>query len=246
MVIYDDHGQARYDFAVAPGANPAQIEIAFDGAENLKISNVGDLVVSSPYGDLTHKAPFSHQDNQEIESYFEIRGERSTGFKLGACDDTRELTIDPALVYSSHLGGASLDNANGVAVDSTGAEYVTGQTSSGDFLVAGSPFQSTFAWSTDVYVTKFTASGSSLVFSSYLGGGADDDGRGIAVDSSGIAFVTGRTNSVDFPVAGSPFQSSIAGSYDCRFIRRICHQGQYLWFCLDLLDILGGCRRRIR
>ncbi len=109
-----------------------------------------------------------------------------------------------ALVYSTYLGGSGTDSGTGIAVDSSGSAYVTGITTSGNFPLA-SPIDNTLGSNAvdDVFVTKFNAAGSALVYSTYLGGGSGDDAYAIALDKAGDVFVTGRTNSSDFPLVNA-------------------------------------------
>jgi uncharacterized protein (TIGR03437 family) len=113
-----------------------------------------------------------------------------------------------ALVYSTYLGGSALDYATAIAVDSSGSAYVTGIVTSEDFPLAN-PINNKLGSHAvdDVFVTKFNPSGSSLVYSTYLGGASADDAYAIAVDQSGNAYITGRTNSSDFPLT-NPIQST--------------------------------------
>ena len=113
-----------------------------------------------------------------------------------------------ALVYSTYLGGSATDYATAIAVDSSGSAYVTGIVTSDDFPLAN-PIDNKLASHAvdDVFVTKFNPSGSSLMYSTYLGGGSADDAYAIAVDQSGNAYITGRTNSSDFPLK-NPIQST--------------------------------------
>jgi len=109
-----------------------------------------------------------------------------------------------SLQYSTYLGGSGIDNAEGIAVDSSGNAYVTGQTYSADFPTAAAIQASNGGnQDSDAFVTEINSNGSALVYSTYLGGSSMDWGNGIAVDSSGKAYVTGFTRSVDFPLAGS-------------------------------------------
>ncbi len=116
-----------------------------------------------------------------------------------------------ALVYSTYLGGNSVDAAYGIALDSAGNAYVTGYTHSTTFPTKN-PFQPAHAF--DAFVTKLSPTGSALVYSTYLGGSNGSDiGYGIAVDSTGHAYVSGQTNSTNFPTK-NPFQAANAGNYD--------------------------------
>lgn len=122
--------------------------------------------------------------------------------------------LDPSgthLIYSTYLGGSGNDLAAGIAVDSSGAAYVTGSTSSADFPVTPGAVQATFGGGAyNAFVTKLDPTGSTAVYSTYLGGAKEDHGAAIAVDSSGDAFLTGYTDSNDFPTM-NPLQGSRAG-----------------------------------
>jgi hypothetical protein len=138
-----------------------------------------------------------------------------------------------ALLYSTYLGGAQNDMANGVVVDRAGNAFVVGDTISSDFPTA-SPIQAAIAGSNDAFVTKINAAGSSLLFSTYLGGSQGEIGTGIALDSQGETIVTGYTSSTDFPVV-SPFQGAYGGSFDA-FVAKLNATGSALRYS----SYLGG------
>ena len=139
-----------------------------------------------------------------------------------------------ALVYSTYLGGSGADHGGGIAVDSAGNAYVTGDTNSTNFPTAARPVQLRFAGGqSDGFVAKLNAAGSALVYSTYLGGSGVDSAYGIAVDSSGNAYVTGGTNSTSFPTA-SPLQGANAG-YDA-FVAKLDAAGSALVYS----SYLGG------
>ncbi|RIK06107.1 MAG: hypothetical protein DCC49_11725 [Acidobacteria bacterium] len=244
MVIYDDSGQARYDFIVAPGADPSRIAFEFEGANGLSVSDSGDLVVPSPYGDLTHKTPFTYQGDsrREVASRFEIRDGATAGFGIGAYDNTRPLVIDPVLTYSSYLGGSGGDGGSVGAIDTDGAAYAKGTTKSANFPTA-SPFQGSNAGDADAFVTKINAAGSALVYSSYLGGADYDNGSDIAIDGDGNVYLAGITSSTDFPTA-SPFQATNGGATDA-FIAKMNASGSALVYSSYLGGTAGDSGRSI-
>jgi Beta-propeller repeat len=117
------------------------------------------------------------------------------------------------LVYSTYLGGSGLDFAQGIALDALGNAYMIGFTTSTNFPVAGGAYQSTFGGGpTDAFVTKLNAAGSALVYSTYLGGSSLEDAFAIAVDAAGNAYVTGGTESTNFPTTPGAFQTTLTAS----------------------------------
>jgi hypothetical protein len=132
-------------------------------------------------------------------------------FQETGYNDAFVTKLDPggsALVYSSYLGGASnIDEATGIAVGSSGDVFLAGYTSSEDFPLV-SPLQDHYGGSvTDGFITRVDPSGSSLVFSTYLGGSNIDSIPGIAIDADGNSYVTGQTKSEDFPLV-NPLQQA--------------------------------------
>ncbi len=130
--------------------------------------------------------------------------------------------LDPtgsAPVYSTYLGDTEDDAGNGIAVDANGNAYVTGITYSGTFPTTPGAFQSSFGGSSDAFVTKLNATGSALIYSTYLGGTGPDWGAGIARDSSGNVYVTGSAGSTNFPTTPGAFQSVFGGGGNAAFPR---------------------------
>ena len=147
-------------------------------------------------------------------------------FQPGLVDDDAFITklnsSGSALLYSTYLGGVGIDKARAIAVDSAGSAYVTGYTEAGDFPTVAA-FQASLSGGFDTFVTKFTAAGTSLAYSTYLGGSSNDFGVDIAVDSAGRAHVVGLTRSTNFPTS-SPYQSSNAGGDDA-FVAKLTSDG---------------------
>jgi predicted ester cyclase len=138
-----------------------------------------------------------------------------------------------AIIYSTFLGGTCWEEGWAIAVDSEGAAYVTGFTYSPNFPVRN-PIQEYYTGSRDVFITKIDSSGSSLAYSTYLGGNSGEGGKGIAVDSEGAAYVTGWTHSVDFPTL-NPVQENYSG-WDDAFVTKIDSSGSSLAYS----SYLGG------
>ena len=139
---------------------------------------------------------------------------------MGNYDKSQALVIDP-LIYSTYIGGSNYDFGYGIAVDGSGNAYVTGWTLSTDYDVTTGTYQTTNAGGWDVFVTKLNASGSGLMYSTYLGGSDDEVGYGIAVDGSGNAYVTGATVSTNFPVTAGAYQTTFGGGTWDVFVTKI-------------------------
>jgi len=139
------------------------------------------------------------------------------------------------LAYSTYLGGSGWDNGWCIAVDGDGCAFVAGMTVSADFPLQN-PFQGSYAGGSngDAFVTKLSAAGSQLVYSTFLGGSANEAVRGVAVDESGCCVTTGYTNSADFPTQ-NPLQESCAGDFDV-FLTRFTPWGNTLYYS----TYLGG------
>ncbi|MNO73316.1 Beta-propeller repeat protein [compost metagenome] len=140
-----------------------------------------------------------------------------------------------ALVFSTYLGGSAFDRATSLAIDATGNVFLTGETRSADFPVTPGAFQTTFVGINSCFVTKLNATGSALIYSTYLEGSGDETGNDIAIDSSGNAYVTGVTTSVDFPVTTGAFQTTAPG-FTNGFVTKLNADGSALIFS----TYLGG------
>ena len=214
LVYYGNQGRLEYDFVVAPGVDPNEIRLKFYGAGKLRLDKKGDLLLGAEGEEVRFEKPLVYQElageQKTVESSYVLASTNRIGFQLGEYDHSQPLVIDPVLSYSTYLGGSASDSGQGIAVDGSGNAYVTGSTSSTNFPTANA-LQSTLAGTVNAFVTKINASGSALVYSTYLGGGNQDFSYGIAVDASGNAYVTGSTSSTNFPTANA-LQSTIRGS----------------------------------
>ena len=224
LVYYGANAELEYDFIVGPGADPQQIRLAFEGAENVRLSEEENLVLRTPVGEIVFRQPDAYQDidgsRRTIAASYILEPGGRVGFRVGPYDRSRVLVIDPVLSLSTNLWG----NVSGVALDAARNIYVVGSTwTSG--LPASSGYQTQLAGSQDAYVVKLNSSGTSVIYATYLGARrATTTGLGIGVDASGSAYVTGTTSS-GYPVTPGACRSS--GS---TFITKLSPSGNALAF----------------
>src|SRR5262245_563222 len=214
VIYYGNQRQLEHDFVVTAGVDPQVIMLEFEGANTLEVNSQGNLILHTVGGETLLQKPTVYQEvagvRKEISGGYVLRGKHRVGFAVGRYDATRPLVIDPILVYSTYLGGGGEDQSVSIAVDSSANAYVTGFTSSVDFPTTLGAFQ-TAGSLPDAFVTKLNATGSALVYSTYLGGNGGEEGFSLTVDSSGNAYVTGGTNSSNFPTTPGAFQTTFRG-----------------------------------
>jgi len=216
LVFYGNQGRLEYDFKVAPGADPSRAELEFNGASKLQLSG-GDLILTgADEGDLRLRAPRVYQregTRQElVAGRFVLRAANRVGFEIGPYDHSRELVIDPQLIFSTYFGGSGTETSPSVGVNGDGNIYLTGSTTSppASFPLNGTaPTQ--LGTAPNIFVVKVRPSQPpAVVYATFLGGsggpGADTT-VGIGVDGGGSAYIVGNTSSSNFPTGGIPYQT---------------------------------------
>ena len=219
LVYYGNQGRLEYDFEVAPGSDPAQVELEFQGSQNPTIDGTGDLVMAVGGSQVRLQAPRVYQkfgaEERTVAGRFELRGpdKNEVGFHLGAYDRSRTLIIDPTLTYSTYLGGSGNEACSviapiiivgisaptpgcpAIAVDAASNAYVAGSTTSTDFPGTVGEYQPALAAgaTANAFIAKFSPAGS-LLFATYLGGSGTDYTAGIAVDAGFDVIVAGTTS----------------------------------------------------
>jgi hypothetical protein len=233
LVYYGRQAQLEYDFVVAPGADPSAIRMNFEGAK-AKLEANGDLVLpvngasTDVRTDVRFDKPTVYQmkdgAREPVDGSFAIAENGQASFKLGSYDKSRELIIDPKLVFLGALGnGAGGQSvANGMAVDADGEIILTGIIQATTFPTTTGALQTTCntispitnhpytrcgsSQASSGFVTKISADGKSLVYSTYLHGlSGNESGEAVAVDSEGNAVILGATSSNDFPVTSDAY-----------------------------------------
>ena len=214
LVYYGNEGELEYDLTMKPGADPRNIRLRLDGGR-AHVDRNGNLIAG-----LIQKRPVAYQVSVNgarvpVESRYRKNADGSYGFVLGKYDRDRELVIDPVLTFSLYLSGSDQDVAQTIALDRIGFLWVAGTTYSTDYPTV-SAIQTANAGGTDIFVTKIdpnAKAGEQIVFSTYLGGTANETLGGMAVGPNGDVYLTGTTLSADFPTQ-NPAQTALDGTSD--------------------------------
>jgi hypothetical protein len=268
LVYYGNQGQLEYDFVVSPGADPGLIALSFEGRTGLqrraplRIDKSGDVIVESRSSNLRVKKPviyqprdsiaaanseFPAQDSKSVDGRFVLTSSNQIHFELGPYDKSQPLVIDPALVYSTFLGGTVAGSFSGGgigAIDSSGNLFLVGGASSNGFPTTANVLNPTSPASGGAaYVAKINATGTALIYSTYFGassgetGFCGENGPFLAIDSLGNVYLTGYTTSTVFPVTTGAFQTTIGNSQECNaFVTKLNTSGSKLVYS----TYLGG------
>ena len=234
-------GQAsavRFDLLLDAGVDPDSVAIEFEGARRVRVNQRGDLIVFLRRGPtLRFDAPIAYQlvDGEEVdvESGFVVQ-DGTVGFVLGDYDTSLPLVIDPTVDLTTYLGGSGTDYGDAVAVDSADNIVVAGRAASTDYPTTVGAYDTTDNPVDDIVISKLSEDGTTLMWSTYLGGSGGDHPVEIVMDASDRPTVVGYSNSGDFPVSGG-YDSSANGLND-GIVTRLTADGSALSFS----TYLGG------
>jgi Beta-propeller repeat len=212
LVFVTAGGRLEYNFEIAPHADPRAIRIG-DERASFELTPEGDLEVHAGNTVVTERRPQAFQTvggrTRPIACAYRLIGHHQADLRLGAYDPGMPLIIDPVVNFSTYFGGPSYDSINAAAMDAQGNLYVAGETSSGSLTNPSAGARA----SRDAFVAKFNSAGTQ-VSAVYMGGSDYDSARGIALDPAGNIYVTGVTDSSDFPVTGGALATVAPGSGD--------------------------------
>jgi hypothetical protein len=222
------HGGGDYDVFVAKlssGGNSLVYSTFLGGSD---LDSARSIAVNPSSGDA-YVTGYTYSTDFPVQSAYQAA--------LSGYSNAFVAKFDSAGVrqFSTYLGGGVSDMGNGVALDGSGNAYVTGYTTSDNFPTTAGVVQTSRKGSSDAFVTKMASDGSSLIYSTYLGGSDSDRAIGIAVHSSGRAYITGETSSGDFPTTDGVVRPSKQGAQD-GFVAKLNIDGT----ALDFATFLGG------
>jgi hypothetical protein len=239
-------GALEWDYAIAPGADPAAIAFRVAGADRVAVAPDGALVVQVGARTLRQTLPRVYETGpageRAVAARFRMRDDGAIGIEIASRDRALPLVVDPVLELSTYLGGSGDDFGCGIAIGADGAIYLVGWTNSLDFPVTAGAYDDVIESPAppeigrDAFVAKLDPTGQQLVWATYLGGSSTEfEVVYAAVDAGGHVFVTGATKSPDFPTTANALQPDLAGDVD-GFVAKLTPDGSDLVYS----TYLGG------
>ncbi|NRA13297.1 MAG: gliding motility-associated C-terminal domain-containing protein [Crocinitomicaceae bacterium] len=214
LLMDGSRGGLKYSFQVAPNVDADQIQMSYEGQDSLYIDELGNLHIANIFGEIIEEAPraWLMESSRKIQVDFKIVGKKVSFDFPDGYDESKTLIIDPTLTFSTFTG-ATADNWGMSATPDANGNLVAGGTVFGlGYPITVGVFDTTFNGGVvDAVVTKFTADGSNLVFSTYLGGGGSETTNSMISDHNDDLYVFGVTSSTNFPMAGVPYDATHNG-----------------------------------
>jgi Beta-propeller repeat len=237
--VHTRNGAIEYDVLAQPGASLQDLVVIVEGADAIELQADGSLLILTPLGQVKQQAPVVWQTDASsartpLTCRVERLGPNRFGFRVPDWDSRSELTIDPSFVYSTFVEGSQGDLGNAIAVDTTGAVYVAGDSSSFDFPVTPGAFDTVKSpplLEQDGVVFKVAPGGGSLEYATFLGGfdPGPESPSSIQIDIEGNAYVAGSTTNPDFPTTAGAYATTPHGGADC-YVTKLDPSGANLVF----------------
>jgi PKD repeat protein len=226
LVYYEKEGGMKYDFILSAGADAGKIKMKYEGASSMDIDSDGNVIITTPMGEIREEKPYTYSrtTGSVIESRYRVKN-NTVLLDIAEYDESEDIIIDPARQWATYYGGGGEERGYGICTDNSGNLYVTGRTASSDFpteTLTGAYNQTTYGGGAyDLFILKFNSSGV-RVWATYYGGSGSEYGMGICRDTLDNFYVTGQTQSTDFPVqalTGAYNQTAHGGDWDAIIIK---------------------------
>lgn len=236
---YSKEGKFKYDYIVKPGGKAADIKVSYQGIQKLSINAQGQLIIHTDWGDFTEETPYSYiqETKQEVPVQYALLNDSTFMFQAPTYTKNQTLIIDPySLCWSTFLGGATGYYSTDIEVSSNRELFVAGYCDNTHPISTGI-FQPVYGGgSADVFVSKLSSDGTSLIFSTFLGGNMYEVPRFLEVLQNGSIVITGWTKSLNYPTSIGAIQSNFNGGFMDLFVSKLSLDGANLLFS----SFIGG------
>ncbi|MCR5822256.1 MAG: gliding motility-associated C-terminal domain-containing protein [Bacteroidales bacterium] len=220
--IFSAKNMAKYEFRVAPGADPSVIRMQYDGQSNIRLLSNGNLLIVTSVRDIVELRPYVYQEGRngkqiEIKSSFKLRNNVVT-FDIGDYDHDKQLVIDPVLCFSTYTGSTADNWGTAAAYDSHKNVYTAGLVFAVGYPTSVGAYDVSFNGLVDIGIFKFDSTGSQRMYATYLGGGGTDTPHSIFVNSFDELLVFGTTASNNFPTTDGAYSRYHSGGTSVNYL----------------------------
>ena len=215
LLFYGQHETYKYEFIVKKGSDPSKIRLRYEGVDKLTVKN-NNLIIQVGKHETVERAPYAYQYNekgekQEVECYFVVGGKTVT-FTLKGYDKTKDLIIDPTLIFASFSGSVADNWGYSATYDSEGNLYGGGTVYGVGYPVTVGVYQSSYGTGTcDIAITKFSSDGTQAIFATYLGGNGADAPHSLIVNDNNELYVLASTSSGNYPTTTGAYDRTFNG-----------------------------------
>ncbi|HET6243127.1 MAG: gliding motility-associated C-terminal domain-containing protein [Bacteroidetes bacterium] len=215
LIVYSTQANLKYDFIVKPGGNPSQILVEYQGADKMQLKN-GHLLIKTSVNEFTEQKPYAYQVFngilKEVPCKYVLNEKQISYFFPLGYDITKELIIDPVLLFSTHSGSYSNNFGYTATFDSKGFLYAASTAFGNLYPVTPGAYDISFnSGNVDIAITKYDTSGTAIIYSTYLGGNGDELPHSLVVNSNQELFIYGTTGSANFPVTSGAYDNTFNG-----------------------------------
>jgi gliding motility-associated-like protein len=221
--LTENEGFLKYEFYVSSSANPGDIKIKYNGIDNIKLDN-GNIVLSTSLGNIVEMRPLAWQiinnDTVFVQCDFLLQG-KFVSFKLGNnYNRNYDLVIDPIIVFGTYSGSTADNWGYTATYDQQGNVYAGGVVFGMGYPTTVGAYQTTYGGNVDIAISKYNTTGTSLIYSTYLGGSGPDVPNSIVVNSANELYVFATTGSSNYPTTPGCIDNSFNGgtSYTLTYI----------------------------
>jgi gliding motility-associated-like protein len=213
---FEENGHLKYDILIQPGTNPADIQMQYHDITQLVLKNKTTLIIGNPVNEIAEMIPMAYQlkkgKKKKVKCHYNLNGNIVSFVFPDGYDNTRPLVIDPVLVFSTY-SGSSADNFGFTATNDKedGHLYAGGIVFSNGYPVTPGAYKGSFSGAIDLGITKFSKDGSSLVYSTYIGGNNSETPNSLVVNDNDELYILGVTGSANFPVSANAYQGTFNG-----------------------------------
>ncbi|MBR1851126.1 MAG: gliding motility-associated C-terminal domain-containing protein [Bacteroidales bacterium] len=220
--IFSAKNMVKYEFRVAPEADPSVIKLSYDGQSSLRLAPNGNLIIGTTVRDVVELRPYVYQQNNrgkqvEVKSSFRLKNNVLT-FEIGDYDHSLPLVIDPVLYFSTYTGSTADNWGTASAYDSHQNVYTAGLVFAEDYPTTVGAYDVDFNGQADIGIFKFNSTGDRRLYATYLGGSGTDMPHSIFVNSFDELLIFGTTGSTNFPTTSDAYSRTHSGGQNFSYL----------------------------